>query len=725
MPITYEVERNKVYRYMAMSKINRSFYIQALLGVVWASAVNAQPGDFKNSSDLLRAIPKAAGNLPENDPTLTREAKEAINSQYGRVASKRDREAASDHSEEDAILAEAERLLHNELLDHPTSKLIVPSSFASSGSQAMGGDSVIHLRVVGGRLQMEPSVLNLALNGNEASVTIQGLTAMPQVFLRDASKLQWDGKRFRGLAQGKTEIFFVYANEMYILPVRVGEAPAKDLVTDLGSQHLSSLKLPDSFAQMPGDISAPHNSADLSIAEASLQVHRTKENEDTQQKRFVYSSGTLNYKDTAVQVMDVRSEPREGKIFPLAGVTVQLMGLGIAAKTDATGIARFADLPAGSRLWAVVADEEGRIVPTANEIVVSAKGKAQVQRVRTMAYQTYVSYLNILGANQNWSNGSLCARAMDSTGAQTLDGLNVQINDENAEGPYYFSEHGPQPGQKQTSANGRFCFFNVKPGLAEISFFQGSNFETALTLPIFPGAHSEEDLPLSTGRSSNLYLAAFGSAMDQLTGEDKVANNLESVVTANVISVGENLALPNTSENVLSNLSQRSEFKGRTYSLVQTAEFENTLQSFDRDSLEPKQMPVLPLLPRGFVEDVFNELNQDSDHASIAFDPAMGQLVVMHKLLAKEDASKLTITVLDAYGKTIDQGWYFGSSSQGLVKAVFFNMQPGIYSVKVQAQDGSLSAVDTVAVDFWTTAVLQTGGNLQYDLSTPEVADQN
>lgn len=729
MPITHEVERNKVYRYMAISKINRSFYIQALLGIVWASAVNAQSGDFKNSSDLLRAIPKSAGNLPESDPTLSREAKVAINDRYGMNA-KRDKAASSlaDHSEEDAILAEAERLLHNELLDRPStslaSKLIVPASIASSGSQAINGDSVIHLSIVSGRLQMQPSVLNLSLS-NEASVTIQGLTAVPQVFLRDASKLQWDGKRFRGLSQGKTEIFFVYANEMYILPVRVGEAPAKDLVADLSSQHLSSLKLPDSFAQMPGDISALHNSADLSIAEASLQVHRTKDNEEAAQKHFVYSSEAPTYKDTAVQVMDVRSEPREGKIFPLAGVTVQLMGLGIAAKTDATGIARFADLPAGSRLWAVVADEEGRIVPTANEIVVSAKGKAQVQRVRTMAYQTYVSYLNILGANQNWSNGSLCARAMDSKGAQTLDGLNVQINDENADGPYYFSDHGPQPGQKQTGANGRFCFFNVKPGLAEISFFQGGNFETALTLPIFPGAHSEEDLPLSTGRSSNLYLAAFGSAMDQLTGEDKVANNLESVVTANVISVGENLVLPGTSENVLSNLSQRSEFKGRTYTLVQTAEFENTLQSFDRDSLEPKQMPVLPLLPRGFVEDVFNELNQESDHASIAFDPAMGQLVVMHKLLAKEDASKLTITVLDAYGKTIDQGWYFGSSSQGLVKAVFFNMQPGIYSVKVQAQDGSLSAVDTVAVDFWTTAVLQTGGNLQYDLSTPEVADQN
>lgn len=721
MPITHGVERNKVYRYMAIGKINRSHYIQALLGIVWASAVNAQPGDFNNSSDLLRAIPKTVAELPEVDPTLTSEAKEALRIQYG-IRANKSKSTIANKAEEDAILAEAERLLHNELLAYPSAPLSVPSSIASASARA--SDEQIRLSVVAGRLQIEPSVLNLA-NGSDASVTVQGLNAVPQVFLRDAAKVQWDGKRFHGLVQGKTEIYFVYANEMYILPVRVGEA-AKDLVADLGNQRLSSLKLPDSFAQMQSDGPA-RNSADLSIADASLQVHRTKENDAAAQKRFGYADTTPTYKDTAVQVMDVRSEPRDGKIYPLAGVTVQLMGLGISAKTDATGIARFADLPAGSRLWAVVADEEGRVIPTANEIIVASSGKAQVQRIRTMAQQTYMNYLNVTGADQNWSNGSICARAMNYSGSMTLDGLTVQINDENAAGPYYFSEHGPQPGQRETGANGRFCFFNVKPGLAEISFFQDAKFQSALSLPIFPGAHSEEDLPLSTGRSNNLYLATFPSAMDQLTGEDNIANKLESVVTANVISIGENLALPATSENVVSNLSQRSEFKGRTYTLVQTAEFENTLQSTDSDAQSSggKLMPVLPLLPRGFVEDVFNELNQSGDHASIAFDPAMGQLVVMHKLLEREDASKLTITVLDAYGKEVDQGWYFGSSSQGLVKAVFFNMQPGIYQVKVQAQDGSLSAIDTVAVDFWTTAVVQTGGQLQYDLSNPEVADQN
>ncbi len=95
----------------------------------------------------------------------------------------------------------------------------------------------------------------------------------------------------------------------------------------------------------------------------------------------------------------------------------------------------------------------------------------------------------------------------------------------------------------------------------------------------------------------------------------------------------------------------------------------------------------------------------------------------MHKLDKSEDASKLQVTVYDSNGNAVDQGWYFGSTSQGLLKAVFFNMQPGMYTVKVQAENGSLAAVDTVAVDFWTTALVQTGANIQYDLAQPEVAE--
>jgi hypothetical protein len=726
MPNHHEDKRSKVHCYMAIGKINRGHYVQALLGIVWASSIHAQPGDFKNAHDLLKAMPSTVGATLETDASLFPEAKEAIRRQASGAARGVYKESSSDRTEEDAILAEAERLLNNELLNRKSSlstSLPLPKAVSFKG-EAPVQDSLIRLSLVSGRLHIEPEVLDLA-DHSEATVAVQDLEQVPQVFLRDPTRVQWDGKRFQGLAKGKTEIYFVYQNEMYILPVRVGTGSVQGVLADLGSERLTSLKMPESFASMtPGAQASTSSREDLSIAEASLQAKQTKQNDVDQQRHFIYSSQPRSYRDTAIQVMDIRSNSQAGKIYPLAGVTVQLMGLGIAAKTDASGLARFGDLPAGSRLWAMVADEEGRVVPTVNEIVVSTKGKAQVQRIRSMAYNTYANYQDVLNINQNFANGSICARVLNHDSKGFLEGISVQINDERAEGPFYISEHGPQPGQRETSANGRFCFFNVKPGLAELSFFQDGKYQSAVSLPIFPGAHSEEDLPLSTGRASNLYLASMPNAMDQLTGDDSAANTLESVVTAHVISVGENEALPATSESVLSQIPERSEFKGRTYSLVQTAEFENTLQADDRDERSSvKAMPVLPLLPRGFVEDIFNELNQSGDHPSIAFDPAMGQLVVMHKLDKSEDASKLQVTVYDANGNAMDQGWYFGSTSQGLLKAVFFNMQPGMYTVKVQAESGALAAVDTVAVDFWTTALVQTGATVQYDLNQPEVAE--
>ncbi len=707
---------------MAICPVNRSFYVRALLGVALASAINASAADFSVGSDFLRAIPRSSGALTGIDPTQTADAHEEATSQQPRPQTPVSK-AQPQSNEEDAILAEAERLMHNELLDSKATlpRPSQPSPGTASATKINTGDELIRLSAADGHLHIQPATLELSLAGSEAAISLEGgLQATPQVFVRDSSKIAWDGKRFHGMAQGKTEIYFVYQNEMYILPVSVGETASKDLLTDLGAGRLNALKLPGGLAQMPEGGDAGRGTGDLSIAEASMQAKKTKANEEAQQNRFVYNNNTPGYRDTAIQVMDTRSSPKDGKIFPMAGVTVQLMGLNLQAKTDATGIARFADLPAGSRLWAVVADQEGRVVPTANEIVIPRKGKAQVQRVRTMSYTNYVNYMEVWGVSQNWANGSVCARALDATGKEALEGLAVQINDEHADGPFYFSDHGPQPGQKETGLDGRFCFFNVKPGLAEITFFRSSQLFTALTMPVFPGAHSEEELPLETGRAKSLYLASMSGAMDQLVGDDKAANTLEGIVTANVISIGENTPMAATSENVLSHQAQRSEFKGRTYSLVQTAEFENTLEATDVDNdTASKQMPVMPLLPRGFVEDIFSELNQSGDHASIAFDPAMGQLVVMHKLATNEDPSKLNIVVMDAYGRAVDQGWYFGSPSQGLLKAVFFNLQPGLYSVKVQHQDGSLSALDTVAIDYWTTGLVQTGGSLQYDLSTP------
>lgn len=721
---------------MTLSKVSRNIIIQALLGLAWAPAASAQ-ADFQLTDDFITPVPQGSKRLPGLDlKDLRKQGPKTLDQILGaqpRDTSSRiptpfvanperpdliEKQKAAAH-EEAELLKEAERLLQDELLakaSEPGFVKSIKADHTTQANQAVENAGVtVRLTASGRKLHIEPAQLDMSME--RVAVVFDGLEASPQIFLRDGSKIAWNKEERQFLAKdtGKTEIFIVYYDEMYILPVTISPKPRQDLISDTRSlEHLSSvlpLEQPAYARFQGGQDLASEGRHDLSIATASLDAQKTLDTVRTEQSRFIYDDSPKNYKDTAIQVMDIRSNPSEGRIYPMSGVTVQLLGTNAHSDTDSAGLARFGELPVNGRVWALLADKEGRIVPTAGELVISPKG--DVQRMRSMSYQTYVNYLNVFGTNQDWSKGSICARALDPDGKKTLEGLSVQINDDRADGPYYFSSYGPQPGGDSTDGSGRFCFFNVRPGLAEISFFRGVQFETALTLPIFPGAHSEEDLPLGTGRGREVFLASMANAMDQLYGEDEAAQYKEGVDAANVIAIGENDNLRQVSDKVLGLEAGYSEFKGRQYTLVQTAEFENTLLARDQRKVSAGRLPVLPLFQRGFVEDLFNELNQQDNAPSIAFDPGMGQLLVYHRLDADKDVQ---ITISDAYGRAMEQGWYFGSQSQGVTKAAFFNLQPGMYTVKVQRADGALIAIDTVAVDFWTTGLVQTGGDLQLDL---------
>jgi hypothetical protein len=51
-------------------------------------------------------------------------------------------------------------------------------------------------------------------------------------------------------------------------------------------------------------------------------------------------------------------------------------------------------------------------------------------------------------------------------------------------GPFYFNELGPDPEAFETDASGRFCFFNVSPGLIEVNLFDGEQLVAASAIPV-------------------------------------------------------------------------------------------------------------------------------------------------------------------------------------------------------------------------------------------------
>jgi hypothetical protein len=650
--------------------------------------------------------------------------------------------------EEEEILREAEEALKMDLpLDpgpRPLPMAQVPTPAPSSAPAknpapkiepafAVKG-STLELADVGQELRITPKTLVMSMQDDGITVVDKNLSGSPQIFLRNSKIVRWDTahKKLDARDIGRTELYVTYRDQLYIVPIEVTGGSHRDplLVTEGPSsfQKLTSiiplLEQPyASYGETPASPVAPEVTAErsekprqpLTLATSVAQVEATRERLAEQQSRFFYPDASPDYRTLDIQVLDERSAPEHGEVFPVSDVTVRIVGTRLKASTTADGHAKFGEIPAGSRFIVQVQDERnGQIVPTISEVALYRNGRDQVLRTRTMNYRSYSHYLNILDIAQDTSKASLCARVMSDDGRQPLAGYQVSMNVE-ADGPYYVSQLGwPQPGLHETDSNGRFCFFNVKPGLVELTF-EGDGSRTALSMPVFAGAHTEEDLPLLSNDAGRIFLAAMPSAVDQIY-EEKVAleQPLQPIDFVDMIAVGENQTMSRVGDAVLGYDHGTSLFKGRLYTVAQAPEFETALYTFDRDKQVRRSIPVAPLLQRGYIQDVFHELAAQDHRDAIAFDVAMGSVVVLHRTENGMDAAK--VSLVDGVGRVYDQGWSFGNAQQGLGRTVFFNMNPGVYSVIVESPQGAILSLDTIAVDFWTASIVQTGAMAHYNL---------
>jgi hypothetical protein len=648
-------------------------------------------------------------------------------------------------AEEAEILREAEEALK---MDLPLEADVSPRPLAQNTPAAPAKHPVVpkerpasiaglslELADVGHELRITPKTLQMSMQGDGITVVDKNLRGSPQIFLRNSKIVRWDAARKKLDARdtGRTELYVTYRDQLYIVPIEVsGGAEHRDplLVSEgpASFQKLTSI-LPlmeqpyASYGDAPAHpLAAPELPADrpeetrqpLTLATSVAQVEATRERVSEQQARFFYPDANQDYRTLDIQVLDERSLPENAVIFPVSGVSVRVLGTRLKAKTSADGHAKFGEIPEGSRFFVEIQDENnGQIVPTISEVALYRNGRDQVLRTRTMNYRSYSHYLNILDIAQDAKKASLCARAMSEDGRQPLAGYQVALNVE-ADGPFYVSQLGwPQPGLHETDATGRFCFFNVKPGLVELTF-ETEGERTALSMPVFAGAHSEEDLPL---RNSNgrIFLAAMPNAVDQIYEERQALEQpLQPIDYVDMVAVGENQNMARVGDAVLGYEGGTTLFKGRLYTVAQAPEFETALYTFDRDKQVRRSLPVAPLLQRGYIQDVFHELAVQDNHASIAFDAALGSVVVLHRL--ESGMGTVNVSLVDNLGRVYNQGWSFGNPDQGLSRTVFFNMNPGVYSVIVENQQGAILSLDTIAVDFWTASVVQTGSTAHYNL---------
>jgi hypothetical protein len=580
-------------------------------------------------------------------------------------------------------------------------------------------------------LEFQPKQLNFADVPAKVVMTLPAELPGPMsFFVRDQHLLKWDEetKTLTSKGIGQTEVYMVYSGKMYIVPVTIAqggrvnqessitfaadfEIPESlvsldNLLEDFAHAQLASGLLPSSQASsQPADDIAQAEDLDVEIAVADVE-EQAVDGEVT----YNLAREDLDNGRVVLQVIDQRSRPEAKEVYPVASVKVRILGTKIEGYTDNSGQLVIEDLPSSSRFFVSIEDPHYRFRPTVSVIQTTDNFNKQVHRIKVLNNKVFETYATVFDILPEAGKASFCGRLLDHEG-KAMAGYRVELN-VNSHGAYYFNQYGPSRPDLETGVQGRFCFFNIDSGLATMSIYRGDDFYDAIALPILSGTHLEEDFDIVAESTIDTVLGVLPPMWEQLNGQTK-GRFLTPADFAEITVVGPGDELTYKGPSHLS-LGGLTPHKGRIYGLVKAAEYETVLVNYNFKAKTTRS--ITPLLPRGFIEDLYHELFVSED-LQAAFDPAMGTVVTYYGLPNKVKADEVQLKLIDQWGREIEEGWFFGDSNDGMVKSVFFNLNPGMYSFVAQTSDGYLLDMDTVIVDYWTTSILQIGSQFQARLS--------
>lgn len=549
-------------------------------------------------------------------------------------------------------------------------------------------------------LQTEPQTLELVdLNQNIRVIFDDAIkSGEVKLFTRDETKLRWeeDLGLLTGLAPAVTEIFLVYKNDLKIIPVSI-----------LASQS-------DTYAQGLAETTRAAVSLTPAWRHLVSKTDKALENAMAEQRRYQLAGRKEESKSRAliVQLIDERSSLDDDKIYPLKDLHASIIGRSSGPEvSDARGMLAFEKVAPDSRFFIRVDDPLGRVPPHSYEIETSELAADEAIRRKTLSYKSWFLYSKIFQFSQDAALSSFCLEAKTSDGYSGVRGLKASVNLE-AMGPFYFNELGPDPEAFETDASGRFCFFNVSPGLVEVNLFDGDQVVAASAIPVLSGMHTDDTLYLGNGPSFELHLAALPSATRQLYDDFSSSFAYEPIDFIEFLTIGLNEVLPQDRPSTLFVEAGLDFFRGRMYGLSRAAEFEPVLYSLEKSWVNLAGVSrLVPLFPRGFIEDLFHELHLIDGNPSVAFDQTLGSILVYHGLTdGQQGGQELRTRLFDEKGIEQGDAWIFGNGQDGYVKSVFFNLKPGMYTVVIEDKNGVMIDASTTAVDYQLASLVQTGG---------------
>lgn len=553
-----------------------------------------------------------------------------------------------------------------------------------------------------------------------STAKIEGLVGGPDLslFVRDQGVVSLDQKKGLLIShkRGVTELYAVSQGKMFIVPLTV---------EDGGSQW--DLKVPDALVSLDGifkgdasSISSARASfspevvggsaSSISLRDSIVQTEKALADEAQASREITLDRRQVQYDSLSIQVIDDRSNPKMGRIYPAANVDVRLVGTELKARTDATGHVTIRDVPRGSRFQIRLDDTTALLRPGLAEV----ESKDGVARIRMMRSFVFEALQNIIQSAQDMSRGSYCGIVVDAALEDApVPGVRITL-DVPHEGPFYFNRYGfPDRSQAATGSDGRFCYLNVLSGPAALTLTEvSSGAELAtVTVPIHSGRHVEDEITIGSDRTLQTRLFTMASASEQLSGDQPGIGRFTPVDMVDLIPLGTDTPMEQVASGVVKTSEPLTGSRGRVRALVRAAEFESGLYQYGQAS----ETFLTPLIPRGFVEDLalYAQVTHDSEQGAVLV--AFGH--------PKDVESAVNMRLLDQYGRDVGDGWYF--SDAPLTKAMFFNVPPGVYTVLVETKDRYWLAADSVYVYNETVSYVNLGSQLRYRSQRKRANDGN
>jgi hypothetical protein len=404
---------------------------------------------------------------------------------------------------------------------------------------------------------------------------------------------------------------------------------------------------------------------------------------------FAATQSSVEYIKMRIQFVDDRSS--QDALYPVTNLRIMIPGFDEPLISNEKGEIELPSVPRFSRLVLLMNDPIGRhrqhqyeVYATTSEQVVLLRREELINAYEQTSSYTTSSHL-----------ASVCGTVFNSQNAP-MSQIQVRSN-LNVERILYFDDLGT-PSSGATSYNGRFCAFGVRPGPNAFYFYNEHQQLIHIAMSgLYAGYHMEESFHVQENTAFDLRVFSYAGANEQFSSDPNLAYRMSSVDMTDITAIGNNRHFYYVDDAQLRMDAGVFSHKGRSYVLAQSAEFESSFHVINSSGQDE-----IRLFPRGYLEDIATLLGHSDYQADL------GSLFVEFS----SNHHDVKVKIIDERNKEVAKALSY--SQTPIHKSMFFDIEPGYYTVVIETADGLWLAQDSVYIYHQTHSTLHFHNKLAF-----------